>query len=60
MAQHADDSGQDRDAAARAKRAWVKPTVVEYGHLAKLTRGSSGNVNEAGFVKQPTVVMMCL
>ena len=60
MAQPADDSAENRDAATPAKRAWAKPALVEYGHLAKLTRGSSGNVTEAGFIKQPPVVMMCL
>lgn len=29
-----------------ARRAWVRPVLVEYGHLAKLTRGSSGAVSE--------------
>ena len=29
-----------------AKRPWVRPVVVEYGHLAKLTRGTSGAISE--------------
>lgn len=42
------------DGAAPAPGVWVKPVLVEYGHLAKLTRGSSGLVTEAGGMK------MCL
>lgn len=37
-----------------AERSWVKPVLVEYGHLAKLTRGGSGTVTE------PSNRMMCL
>lgn len=31
-----------------ARREWSKPVLVAYGHLAKLTRGSSGNKGESG------------
>jgi hypothetical protein len=37
-----------------AERSWVAPVLVEYGHLAKLTRGASGTVTE------PSNRMMCL
>jgi hypothetical protein len=40
---------------APARRAWVKPVLVEYGHLAKLTRGGSGIITEPGGKKK-----MCL
>ena len=30
-----------------AVRSWIKPVLVEYGHLAKLTRGTSGTITEA-------------
>jgi len=40
---------------APAGRSWVKPVLVEYGHLAKLTRGSSGALIETGGKKK-----MCL
>lgn len=36
-------------------RPWTRPVLVEYGHLAKLTRGGSGLVNESGGKKA-----MCL
>ena len=42
------------ESAADQKRAWVRPALVEYGHLAKLTRGASGAVTETGMLK------MCL
>lgn len=29
------------------RRPWVAPAIVEYGHLAKLTRGGSGVMTEA-------------
>lgn len=48
MAQTPEPSARERDEDARPARAWEKPTLVEYGHLAKLTRGSSGNITEAG------------
>lgn len=35
-------------ASAPARRQWSKPEIVVYGHLAKLTRGSSGMNVEAG------------
>lgn len=31
----------------KAERSWIKPVLVEYGHLAKLTRGSSGTIPES-------------
>lgn len=37
-----------------AERSWVRPVLVEYGHLAKLTRGGSGTITE------PTNRMKCL
>lgn len=36
------------DGGAKPRRDWARPVIVEYGHLAKLTRGSSGNKGEAG------------
>ncbi|HUF24465.1 MAG TPA: lasso RiPP family leader peptide-containing protein [Vicinamibacterales bacterium] len=36
------------DEPAPASAVWVKPVLVEYGHLAKLTRGASGTAGEAG------------
>ena len=34
------------------RRRWTSPPVVEYGHLAKLTRGSSGtHVETVGMKK---------
>jgi hypothetical protein len=48
MAHTPDDADRPRDETARPARAWEKPALVEYGHLAKLTRGSSGNITEAG------------
>lgn len=56
--------GQDEDAMKQsqgqhdekhetpARRPWVRPVLVEYGHLAKLTRGGSGLVNETGGKKK--------
>lgn len=35
-----------------AKRAWVRPVLVEYGPLAKLTRGTSGTIVESGKLKK--------
>lgn len=46
-----------RDAAAPARRQWSKPELVAYGHLAKLTRGTSGMYTEAGGM---TPIMTCL
>ena len=44
--------------AAPGTRTWSKPVLVEYGHLAKLTRGPSGTQSEpTNFKKAPT---MCL
>lgn len=54
MTQHTDDATKDRAADAAPSRPWVKPVLVEYGHLAKLTRGGSGAVTEPGSKK------MCL
>lgn len=54
MTQHTDDATKDRAADAAPGRPWVKPVLVEYGHLAKLTRGGSGAVTEPGSKK------MCL
>lgn len=48
MAQTPEDSARTRAEDARPARVWEKPTLVEYGHLAKLTRGASGNITEAG------------
>ena len=39
-------SDKPGDPAGRARRAWVRPVLVEYGHLAKLTRGTSGAIAE--------------
>jgi len=48
---------ESRETAAGA-RAWTKPVLVEYGHLAKLTRGPSGSKNEPiDFIQPPP---MCL
>lgn len=55
MPQHTDDATKDRAADAAPSRPWAKPVLVEYGHLAKLTRGGSGNVTEPGGTKK-----MCL
>lgn len=52
MTQDTDDSTKDRAADAAPTRPWVKPVLVEYGHLAKLTRGGSGNVTEPGSKKR--------
>ena len=42
------DSHESRpEAAAPARREWSTPVIVAYGHLAKLTRGTSGNMGEA-------------
>ncbi len=35
-------------APAPARRQWTKPEIVVYGHLAKLTRGTSGMWTESG------------
>lgn len=43
---------QAADTRADGTRKWVKPVVVEYGHLAKLTRGPSGAVTEQGTYKK--------
>lgn len=56
-------SGKTQDRATPARRAWVRPVLVEYGHLAKLTRGTSGTVSEFATKKVGTVSpppMMCL
>lgn len=34
--------------APAARKAWSRPELVAYGHLAKLTRGPSGNMTETG------------
>ena len=44
-------------ASAPARRQWSKPEIVVYGHLAKLTRGTSGMFTESGGM---TPVMSCL
>lgn len=51
---HDRDPARQEDGPVPAPAVWVKPVLVEYGHLAKLTRGSSGLVTEAGGMK------MCL
>lgn len=33
--------------APKDRRPWIKPALVEYGHLAKLTRGGSGGMVES-------------
>ena len=40
------DSDKNVTPPAPARRGWVRPVLVEYGHLAKLTRGTSGTVGE--------------
>src|SRR5688500_4276279 len=45
------------DSGAPPRRAWVRPVLVEYGHLAKLTRGTSGTLTEFTTKKPP---VMCL
>ena len=46
------DSGTDKPKAppvpGRARRPYKKPTLVEYGSVAKLTQGSSGTRNDGG------------
>ena len=54
---HDSESGGARDDAT-ATRAWSKPGLVEYGHLAKLTRGPSGTQTEPTLFKMPPA--MCL
>ena len=49
---------QAADKEAAGARAWSKPVLVEYGHLAKLTRGPSGTQSEPTNFKKPPV--MCL
>lgn len=39
------------------RQAWAKPELIQYGHLAKLTRGPSGMWTEPGGMS-PT--MSCL
>jgi len=43
------------DAAAAAPRPkWSRPQLVPYGHLAKLTRGTSGSMAEgSGLMRTP-------
>jgi hypothetical protein len=43
---------------AREMPVWSKPVLVEYGHLAKLTRGPSGTQTEPTDFKKPPP--MCL
>lgn len=43
--------------APSTRRQWAAPELVEYGHLAKLTRGPSGKFTETGGMR-PT--MGCL
>lgn len=38
-------ASQDQPA---ARKAWSRPELVAYGHLAKLTRGPSGSMTESG------------
>jgi hypothetical protein len=46
---------------APAIRTWSKPVLIEYGHLAKLTRGPSGTKPEGlGNEQTGTSTMMCL
>ena len=47
-----------RDSGAPGRRPWVRQVLVEYGHLAKLTRGTSGTLTEFSTKKQPAT--MCL
>lgn len=42
---------------APARQQWAKPELIQYGHLAKLTRGPSGMWTEPGGMS-PT--MSCL
>lgn len=44
-----------------AIRTWSRPVLIEYGHLAKLTRGTSGTKPEGlGSEVVTTTTMMCL
>lgn len=53
------DKPQDRaHETGRAARTWSKPVLVEYGHLAKLTRGPSGTQAEGATFKMAPA--MCL
>ncbi len=47
----------DTKTPAPSRRQWVKPELVQYGHLAKLTRGPSGMFTE---VLGMSPVMLCL
>lgn len=40
-----------------SRRQWAKPELIQYGHLAKLTRGPSGKYTEAGGMSP---MMACL
>lgn len=54
MQKTSDTRHPQRPAAVPARRAWSTPELVAYGHLAKLTRGSSGTMGEA------SGMMVCL
>lgn len=38
--------GSDTKTPTPSRQQWVKPELVQYGHLAKLTRGTSGRFTE--------------
>ena len=57
MEKPSDPREAPRDAAVPARREWSTPEIVVYGHLAKLTRGSSGRYTETGGM---TPIMICL
>lgn len=52
MQQPGDSRKPQHDGGTQNRREWARPTLVEYGHLAKLTRGSSGNKGESGGMMQ--------
>ena len=58
MGTSSDRPQQDARDTERGTRAWSKPVLVEYGHLAKLTRGPSGTQSESATFKKPPA--MCL
>ena len=56
MTPMATSSEQPQDRAretGRDARTWSKPVLIEYGHLAKLTRGPSGTQAEGSTFKKP-------
>ncbi|MDQ3068775.1 MAG: hypothetical protein M3R55_03480 [Acidobacteriota bacterium] len=48
MKQPEDAEKREADAGAVKLRRWTVPAIVEYGHLAKLTRTGSGSMAETG------------